>query len=286
MEKTKYNKLFGGLILHLLIFTLVPMIFLGKIKNTSTILIITAIVAFIPTYIIMGHSEFMNQLTQRRERVNPLFIICLALAPMATNIIGGLVEEGIKKVLTLFGLSFFKTTAEMANEIMTMPSLSIILYTCLLAPLFEELVYRNYLSRSIEKPRPWLGICISGLLFALMHTNFDQSISLVPTGIYFGYLALRYSTWVAIAAHVLNNSIFFVSAFLDGRPYGEQFGQVLFFIGIASSVLVGISAFKYFKKNRNMGTGEKAEYLKNPFFWAFIVICIIMMFLNEYAARI
>lgn len=94
MEKTKYNKLFGGLILHLLIFTLVPMIFLGRIKNTSTILIITAIVAFIPTYIIMGHSEFMNQLTQRRERVNPLFIICLALAPMATNIIGGLVEGG------------------------------------------------------------------------------------------------------------------------------------------------------------------------------------------------
>lgn len=162
----------------------------------------------------------------------------------------------------------------------------IILYSCILGPLFEELVYRNYLSRSIEKPRPWIGICISGLFFALMHTNFDQSISLIPTGIYFGYIALRYSTWVAIVAHILNNTIFFLSALTKGKPYSEQIGLVLFFVGMASSVLVGISAIKYFMKNKNTGTGEKITYTKNAFFWAFIIICIGMMFLNEYAAKL
>ncbi len=287
MENTNYNKLFGSLIIYSVIFTLLPIGLLSFIKDSSMVLIITAIIAFIPIYFAMGHVEFIHQLTQKRERVNPLFLVLLALAPMGSNIIGGVVEAGIKSILKLFGLSIFNTAGEMASEITSVPTLSVILYTCIIAPLVEELVFRNYLYRKIEKPKPWVAVVTTGIVFAFMHNNFDQSISVIPTGIYFSYLAYRYSIWVPILAHILNNTIFSLSALLVGTEYESVVTNGIFWVGIIASIIVFVSIFRYFKRTRHDALGsDEVIYTKNIFFWLLIIISVAMMFLNEFATKL
>lgn len=281
---SKYNKLFGSLLAYLIIFTFLPVFLLGKFKDGNIVLIITMLAAFLPTLFSMGIPEFKNQLLQNREKVHPIFLIFLILAPTGTNVIGGVIESGIKSLLIIFGFSFAQTVAEMSKEITTMPTIQLALYTCIIAPVFEEFIFRNYLTRTIEKPRPIIGILISGLFFGLMHTNFDQAIGVIPTGIYFSYLAYRYSMWVPILAHAANNTIFFAASFFEGSKI-INFDSIMTFIalgGMLSAVIIIISGIRYFIKSRDIGEKDKLEYHKNPLFWAFIAYSIIMMFLNEF----
>lgn len=279
----KYNRLFGSLLAYLVIFTFLPVLLMSMIGDANIVLIITMIVAFIPTLFSMGVPEFKHQLLQKRESLNPLFVILLALAPTGTNVIGGFIETGFKQIISVFGLSFTQTVAEMSQEITSMPTIQLALYTCIIAPVFEEFIFRNYLTRTIEKPRPILGIIVSGILFGLMHTNFDQSIGIIPTGIYFSYLAYRYSMWVPILAHVANNTIFFLAALFEGSKVVnfDSIMTVIAVVGMLSAIVVIISAVRYFIANRVDDKEVKPGYFKSPFLWVFIAYCIIMMFLNE-----
>ncbi len=193
--KNNYNKLFGSLALYMLIFTLLPMFLVLWIKDSNIVLTITVLAAFSSIYFSVDRKKFVEKLTEKRERPSLFMLLFLILAPMGTNIIGGVFSEGLNRLLVLGGLGFENVGAEMAKEIATSPSFFLAFYTCLLAPLIEELVFRNHLLRGIEKPRPWLAILISAIMFAVMHTNLEQSTSLIVTAIYFSYLGIRYSMW-------------------------------------------------------------------------------------------
>lgn len=166
-EKTQYNKLFGSLSLYMVMFTIVPMLLISFVKNPSIVLSITVFTSFLVIYFSMGKENFIKELTEKRETPSLLMLLFFIFAPMATNVLGGLLSEGVNKVLTLGGLGFVDTGAEMAKEVATSPSFFLALYTCLLAPLFEALVFRNYLLRGMVKPRPWLVVVSSGVMFAL-----------------------------------------------------------------------------------------------------------------------
>lgn len=283
-EKTQYNKLFGSLSLYMVMFTIVPMLLISFVKNPSIVLSITVFTSFLVIYFSMGKENFIKELTEKRETPSLLMLLFFIFAPMATNVLGGLLSEGVNKVLTLGGLGFVDTGAEMAKEVATSPSFFLALYTCLLAPLFEELVFRNYLLRGMEKPRPWLAVVLSGVMFALMHTNLDQSIGLLFTAIYFSYLGMRYSMWVPILVHIGNNTIFYLaSLFPSGDGTVMQtvlIGMSLF--GIISGVIVLVSALKYYRKRGDLRQGEKPRYLSNAFFWMYFVLCGILIVLNDY----
>lgn len=283
-ENTKYNKLFGSLSLYMVIFTTIPMLLISRVKDTNIVLSITVLTSFLVIYLSMGKEDFIKELTDKREKPSLLMLLFFVFAPMATNVAGGLLSEGVNKVFSLVGLGFVDTGAEMAKEVATSPSLFLALYTCLFAPFFEELVFRNYLLRGMEKPKPWLAVVLSGIMFAMMHTNLDQSIGLVFTAIYFSYLGMRYSMWVPILVHIANNSIFYIASLFpspDGS-FMQSFMIGLSLFGIFSGVIVLVSAVKYYLKTKDIGKGEKVSYFRNPFFWLYFVLCGILIVLNDY----
>lgn len=284
--KSKYSKIFLGLILYQLSFTIVPLAMAGITNDNNLILVVTAIISILPIIFFMGKENFIAQLKEKREPVSILFLIILILAPSGTNLVGGIFETGIKKLLEIVGFIVPATVEEMSKEIETAPSLFLALYTCVIAPLFEELAFRNGVLRTIEKPRPWIGIVVTGILFALMHTNLDQTIGLIPTAIYFSYLAYRYSMWVPILVHAGNNTIFFLAGYLKSIPsldqeMVEKGFLVLFFAGITAFIIVMFSVNKFIKKNKSIESKEKPQYLKNPFFWGYVALCIGLIILND-----
>jgi membrane protease YdiL (CAAX protease family) len=75
-----------------------------------------------------------------------------------------------------------------------------------LAPMFEEFVFRALLLGFLLKPlRPWLALLISTALFASVHTSW---LTAVFGGVVYGLLYLRYgNVWLCILAHAANNLV-------------------------------------------------------------------------------
>jgi hypothetical protein len=83
----------------------------------------------------------------------------------------------------------------------------------LLAPLSEELVMRGAVLRSLleQLKRPWIAICLSALLFALVHMNPAQMPHAFLIGLLLGWLYWRTGSIVpGVAFHWMNNSIAYV----------------------------------------------------------------------------
>lgn len=82
----------------------------------------------------------------------------------------------------------------------------------LMAPLFEEIFFRGFMFKGMEKSwiGPWGTILITSFLWAIIHTQYDLFFLgiIFSLGLLFGYA--RYSTkslWVPISMHALNNGL-------------------------------------------------------------------------------
>ena len=85
-----------------------------------------------------------------------------------------------------------------------------IVSTCILAPLLEELLCRGIMLRGMlaRRKAPWKAILWSALIFAVMHMNPWQSIPAFLFGLLLGWVYWRtHSLWATIFLHCLNNSI-------------------------------------------------------------------------------
>lgn len=85
-----------------------------------------------------------------------------------------------------------------------------LIFTAFVAPVFEEIIYRHLLLRSLKPIGDTPAIIISALVFGLAHGNFDQFAYAVLSGIIFGLMAVRYDTIIpGMVLHLINN--FFVT---------------------------------------------------------------------------
>lgn len=85
-----------------------------------------------------------------------------------------------------------------------------LIFTAFVAPIFEEIIYRHLLLRSLKPIGDTPAIIISALVFGLAHGNFDQFAYAFLSGIIFGLMAVRYYTIIpGMVLHLINN--FFVT---------------------------------------------------------------------------
>jgi len=104
--------------------------------------------------------------------------------------------------------------------------------TVLVAPICEELMFRGYIQRAHEVPRPWLGILVGGVLFAVYHLRFQGFFGLVPVALALGFIAWRTGSIVpAMAVHAGFNAIATLlligTSFLPARGVGAIGGMLL-----------------------------------------------------------
>lgn len=87
------------------------------------------------------------------------------------------------------------------------PLLISILFICVQPAIFEELAFRGFLFGNLQRVTSPLGaLYISGFLFGLMHLSYISMIWLVPIGLAFAYLRLRYNTlWYGMIGHFFYN---------------------------------------------------------------------------------
>lgn len=281
MEKTKkyYNNLFISLILYLLIHTAFSTIMPLFIRNTGLSLVLALLLSLIPPLYWFGKDRLMSEFSDKREKINIVILLVLCAAAFMINIMGGGIVKVIKDLLNLVGLSISSYSVDVSSDSGEGLSLFLILYSAILAPIAEELVFRLVLFRSIEKVNVRAAILTTGVLFGLMHGNFDQSISVIPLGMFLSYLSHRYSIWVPIVVHITNNLIVNIIAIMGTKS--DFFISGIFIFGIISSIIALILLVKYYKEKMNKLPKGKLLYIKTLGFWCFLILNIALIIINE-----
>lgn len=115
-----------------------------------------------------------------------------------------------------FGMSFMLAPFDLADFGMQAQfegmkdSVVSIVAICILAPVAEELVFREGILREMlaSGAKPWIAIMTSALCFAVVHGNPMQMVPAAVMGVALGWLYYKTGdVRLCIPAHILNNSV-------------------------------------------------------------------------------
>ena len=113
----------------------------------------------------------------------------LLLIAYAMSYVGSIV--GILSTATLEALTGLSFTAGVGDLLMDLPWYVTLVYAVVVAPFFEEFVFRKMILDRTRAYGEKLAIFFSALLFAFFHTNPEQFFYAFLIGLVLGYLYLR-----------------------------------------------------------------------------------------------
>ena len=129
-----------------------------------------------------------------------------------------------------------------AFEERTVSPIILILSSTVVAPIYEEIIFRGVLLKGLSKKiNPTIALVVSALFFALVHLNVPQGINAFLLGLVIGFIYLTTeSIYLSIFAHFINNvlAISVSSKFaLIGGQYAFEIHGMLFILGVILLVI-------------------------------------------------
>lgn len=127
---------------------------------------------------------------------------------------------GLHWALTQAGLEVEPTNQKFIQDGLALYPVQVLVFAVLLAPAYEELLFRRVLfGRLWAAGKPWLGVVMSSVVFALMHeipgTGGNPIEVTLLLWLVYGFMGAAFAwvywrtgtLWAAFAAHALNNLV-------------------------------------------------------------------------------
>lgn len=130
----------------------------------------------------------------------------------------------------------FSTGQDVKNIVM------MLVYSCIVAPVTEELLFRGFFLKSLSRVSQRFGIFMSAFLFGIWHLNFSQFVLAFGAGLLMGYIAVKHNSIVpTILVHMMVNTtseIFSVLETYGLYTYYDIADIVYFVIVLVGAVLL------------------------------------------------
>lgn len=111
--------------------------------------------------------------------------------------------------------------------------LVILAYTVLIGPVFEELLFRGVILRTLDKYHRTFAILVSSALFGMMHMNLSQGVTTFFIGCVLAYASLKEeSMTLPIVLHIANNLVAVLSVALPVLSILFSLGLIACFVGM------------------------------------------------------
>lgn len=131
-------------------------------------------------------------------------IVTLLALIMLANMFFGIWSNLVEHIFQLFGLT---TRAQLETASANgKDSLSMIIYVTVVAPIFEEFIFRGYLLHYFSKYSQKLAVFVTAFFFGIYHMNIAQTPFAFCLGLLLAYTALTYGLRWSIFVHFCNNA--------------------------------------------------------------------------------
>ena len=168
-----------------------------------------------------------------------------------------------------------------------------LLVISIIAPIFEEILFRKFLIGRTIKYGAKVSIILSAVIFALFHGNLNQFFYALLMGGFFAYVYIKTGKIVyTIILHIIVNLLgsvvsLFVANSITNLVSGYTLVDVVivmaYVAAIFSFLIIGLIGLTKFKKARF--NGQKTQIgLENPFktmFSNYGMVCLILFFVFE-----
>lgn len=121
---------------------------------------------------------------------------------MMSQAVSQLITPFLEWLFGLMGISIAESVQAASGSTDTF---SMFLYVCLLAPVFEEILFRGLILRELEPYGKKFAILASAFLFGIFHGNLVQSPYAFLAGFVLGYVAMEHNVIWAMVLHMINN---------------------------------------------------------------------------------
>lgn len=173
------------------------------------------------------------------------WILFLPLAEVFTSLIP--TDGPFKEIYHMFQESF---------EMMLDYKIAGFIMVCVLAPIFEEIIFRGIILKGMLnfKVSPAIAILINGFIFGLAHMNPWQFIGAGILGIIFGFVYYRTkSLLIPMILHCLNNTLSYSMMMIQGDMEGDVFVQSDYIL-VAIMTLLGVGCIYLLSKKTEQKT--------------------------------
>lgn len=180
---------------------------LFQLTNDSQFLAAVSAIYAILAAIAMGfwyYKQFVPKKRPRRQILNSTMLIGLLFMVISMQYIANYLVMAVSAVHP----AWYDTYQELMNGIgFGNVTWVLALYSVLIAPISEELIFRGVTLRYAEKAMPFvLANILQALLFGLFHANVIQGVYAFVVGLFCGYVCLKGgSIYLSILFHMLFN---------------------------------------------------------------------------------
>lgn len=161
--------------------------------------------------------------------------------------IGGFAGLGFEMIFNDVDMS---VGTEMMNYQSPKTILLTVVYTCLVAPIIEELMYRGFVMKNLSRVSQRFGIIMSALLFGLMHGNVSQFIFAFFMGLFLAHIDIKHNSLIpSILVHAFVNTFSIVISY-SGALKNVFATSIIAILMVTFSIAGMILLIGFYKKNR------------------------------------
>lgn len=240
------------------------------------------LVAFVILSAWKGSTYWKQEILAKEAPMKGKTFLCFLIFCMGAQMASSLWITLLELLLMPAGKSVMPVLENVAGSSDTF---SMFLYASILAPVWEELLFRGFILRTLRPYGKRFSVLCSALLFGLFHGNLLQTPYAILMGLLFGYVTVEYSIGWAVLLHMFNN---FVLADLLSRLTADWPEMAM---GTLNLLLFGGSAILslviLFKNRYDIRAYRKSEWMDrrclkcfftNPGILAMtIVMCVSML---------
>lgn len=240
--------------------------------------IIASCIGILVFTIFRGKQLFTQDLRKKNNKMTAkvfFFMICFLFF---AQLCSALTTQFMESVLSLFGLDL----SEIISQDFSSRSVTMFIYSTIMAPITEEIIFRGAGLRVLEKDGKVFAIIMTALLFGLFHENLYQLYFATIIGLGFGYIAFEYSIFWAIFFHIFNNLVIAEGLDFLTNYIPESIVNIVNYLLMATGSTVVLIVLilnwpkikAYIDENRPQ-PGTYRQAFKSVWFWVFSSLCIL-----------
>jgi|GEM_PF-1905211 len=289
MNKTKFKEVIFKISISMLMFIVVSNV-LGFVvillKDTlnfsanmnSAVNIVIWTLSILPSYLYLKPISNRNKKTSTKISTKDTFNWVLMGIAVVTGI------QFIISILTKDNSNFDIAKLIGADFTSIIGITLFIIQISVLPAIFEELLFRKAMLKTLSKYGSLVAILITAFCFALMHENLTQGIFAFFMGIVLAFITIKTKSIIpAMIIHFLNNFVAGISL-IALKLNNSTFTSIITIVGIAVIVVAVICLLINILTNRKIFKFEETEIkIKNIFnciFTQYIVVITLLVYVT------
>jgi membrane protease YdiL (CAAX protease family) len=144
-----------------------------------------------------------------KNKSSKMFIFLGTISCIGMGMISSIIYAIYSTILKLGGITIPQPDFSLPTQSRYL--VMFLIYVCLLGPILEEIIFRGFILKSMQKYGNLTAIITSSILFSMFHLNLVQFVNPVLMGIVLAFIAVKSKSIVpSVIAHIFNNSITFI----------------------------------------------------------------------------